>query len=183
MHRVPRLQGRWLGLRDRLYRGSIGIVETRGRVGSTEAADAMCKCAQVELVGCEDVGGGHHAVCVRGDLGSVSAALEQGARAARAVGTVLGVLLLPRPHEALDVLLADFRAITPMLPTPEHLRRLNVHELRALARDYATFPIKGRAISRANRDELVGAFEKLIADSQAMIQRGRSAGKTDAPKV
>ena len=59
-----------------MYRGAIGIIETIGQVGSIEAADAMAKCALVELLGREDIGGGYHAVCVRGDVGSVRASLE-----------------------------------------------------------------------------------------------------------
>ena len=87
-----------------LYRGAIGIIETLGQVGSVEAADAMTKAASVQLLGREDVGGGYHSVTVRGDVGSVRAALESGARAAGEIGKVLGVLLIPRPHDDLDTL-------------------------------------------------------------------------------
>ena len=80
-----------------MYRGALGIIETIGLVGSVEATDAMTKCAEVELLGREDVSGGYHSVLVRGDVGSVRAALEAGVQAAERVGRLAGVLFIPRP--------------------------------------------------------------------------------------
>lgn len=141
-----------------MYRGAVGIIETVGLVGSVEAADAMAKCADVELLGREDVGGGLHAVGVRGDVGSVRAALEAGARAAEQVGRLQGVLLIPRPHDDLEVLWDGFAGPGVPVAWPESLDDLNVHELRALARSLPVFPLRGREISRATREQLVAAL-------------------------
>ena len=158
-----------------VYRGAIGIIETVGQVASTEAADAMTKCADVELVGREDIGGGYHAVCVRGDVGAVRASLEAGSRAAESLGDVVGVLLIPRPHDQLEVALRGFTVGgAPLPPAPsEHplsadeidldqIARSNVHELRSLARRISGFALKGREISRANRQTLVDAIRTHV---------------------
>jgi ethanolamine utilization protein EutM len=78
---------------------AIGLIETRGFVGSVEAADAMVKAAHVELVGKVQVGGGLVTVIVRGDVGAVKAATDAGAAAAEKVGEVLSVHVIPRPHD------------------------------------------------------------------------------------
>jgi ethanolamine utilization protein EutM len=153
-----------------LFRGAIGIIETVGQVGSVEAADAMTKCAEVDLLGREDVGGGYHAVGIRGDVGSVRAALEAGVRAAEGVGELVGVLLIPRPHDQLGAVLGGFRG-NPLRrrPSLEDLEDYNVPQLRALARRLPGIELRGREISRANRDQLLGALRKLLtpADGEA----------------
>ena len=85
---------------------ALGLIETRGLVGSIEAADAMVKAANVVLVGQEQVGGGLVTVMVRGDVGAVKAATDAGAAAARRVGELIGVHVIPNPHE-------DAERITP----------------------------------------------------------------------
>lgn len=77
---------------------ALGMIETKGLVGSIEAADAMVKAANVTLVGQELVGGGLVTVMVRGDVGAVKAATDAGAAAAAAVGELLSVHVIPRPH-------------------------------------------------------------------------------------
>ena len=84
---------------------ALGLIETRGFVGSVEAADAMVKAANVDLVGIEKVGGGLVTVMVRGDVGAVKAATEAGAEAARAVGELISVHVIPRPHTELESIL------------------------------------------------------------------------------
>ncbi|GAI52411.1 unnamed protein product [marine sediment metagenome] len=88
---------------------ALGMVETRGLVGSIEAADAMVKAANVTLIGKERVGGGLVTVMVRGDTGAVKAATEAGAAAANRVGELLSVHVIPRPH-------AEIEQILPQLP-------------------------------------------------------------------
>ena len=78
---------------------ALGLIETRGLVGSLEAADAMVKAAKVTLIGKERVGGGLVTVMVRGDVGAVKAAVEAGSEAARKVGELISVHVIPRPHE------------------------------------------------------------------------------------
>lgn len=77
---------------------SIGLVETRGFVGSIEASDAMVKAASVTLVRTVQIGGGLVSVIVKGDVGSVKAAVEAGAEAAKRVGELVSSHVIPRPH-------------------------------------------------------------------------------------
>jgi ethanolamine utilization protein EutM len=77
---------------------ALGMVETKGLIGSVEAADAMVKAANVTLVGKEYIGAGYVTVLVRGDVGAVKAATDAGAAAARRVGELVSVHVIPRPH-------------------------------------------------------------------------------------
>ena len=81
---------------------ALGMVETHGLVASIEAADAMVKAANVVLIGSEYVGGGYVTVMVRGDVGAVKAATDAGAAAARRVGEVVSVHVIPSPHSDLE---------------------------------------------------------------------------------
>jgi microcompartment protein CcmL/EutN len=78
---------------------AIGLVETKGLVGLVEASDAMCKAANVHLVKTIEIGGGFVTTIVRGDVGSVKAAVEAGAAAAKRVGELVSSHVIPRPHE------------------------------------------------------------------------------------
>ncbi len=84
---------------------ALGMVETRGLVGSIEAADAMVKAANVTLIGKEHVGGGLVTVMVRGDVGAVKAATDAGAAAATWVGELKSVHVIPRPHMEVERIL------------------------------------------------------------------------------
>lgn len=86
-------------------RDALGLVETKGLIGSVEAADAMVKAANVRLVGKEKVGGGYVTVMVRGDVGAVKAATDAGAAAAERVGELVSVHVIPRPHAELEAIL------------------------------------------------------------------------------
>ena len=88
---------------------ALGMVETRGLVAAIEAADAMVKAANVQLVGKEQVGGGLVTVMVRGDVGAVKAATDGGASAAEKVGELISVHVIPRPHTEVDVILPKGR--------------------------------------------------------------------------
>jgi len=78
---------------------ALGMIETKGLVGSVEAADAMVKAANVVLVGKEYIGAGYVTTFVRGDVGAVKAATDAGAAAARRVGELVSVHVIPRPHQ------------------------------------------------------------------------------------
>jgi ethanolamine utilization protein EutM len=80
---------------------ALGMVETRGLVGMIEAADAMVKTANVVLVGWQKVDAGLVTAIVRGDVASVKAATDAGAAAARKVGELIGVHVIPRPVDGL----------------------------------------------------------------------------------
>jgi len=84
---------------------ALGMVETKGLVGSVEAADAMVKAANVTLLGSEYVGGGYVTVMVRGDVGAVKAATDAGAAAAKRVGELVSVHVIPRPHNDVEFIL------------------------------------------------------------------------------
>ncbi len=81
---------------------ALGMIETKGMVGAIEAADAMCKAAKVTLLGKEISGGALVTVMVRGEVGAVKAATDAGAAAARRVGELLSVHVIPRPAEDLE---------------------------------------------------------------------------------
>src|SRR5207245_7755862 len=84
---------------------ALGMIETKGLIGAVEAADAMVKTANVVLVGKEYIGAGFVTVMVRGDVGSVNAATDAGAAAARRVGELVSVHVIPRPHEEVEKIL------------------------------------------------------------------------------
>jgi ethanolamine utilization protein EutM len=81
---------------------ALGMIETKGFVGAVEAADAMVKAANVVLVGREYTGAGLVTVLVRGDVGAVKAATDAGAAAARRVGELVSVHVIPRPHAEVE---------------------------------------------------------------------------------
>ena len=84
---------------------ALGMIETKGLVGSVEAADAMVKSANVVLVGKEQIGAAYVTVMVRGDVGAVKAATDAGAAAARRVGELVSVHVIPRPHSEVEKIL------------------------------------------------------------------------------
>ena len=88
-----------------MIKEALGMVETKGLVGSIEAADAMCKAANVELVGYEKIGSGLVTVMVRGDVGAVKAATDAGVSAAERVGEVVSMHVIPRPHTDVEKIL------------------------------------------------------------------------------
>lgn len=84
---------------------ALGIVETRGLTALVEAADAMVKAANVELVGVDKIGSGYVSVMVRGDVGAVKAATEAGATAVGTLGELVAVHVIPRPHTDVEKIL------------------------------------------------------------------------------
>lgn len=84
---------------------ALGMVETKGLIGAIEAADAMVKSANVTLVGKEMIGSGLVTVMVRGDVGAVKASVDAGAAAAKRVGDLYGVHVIPSPHSDVEGIL------------------------------------------------------------------------------
>uniref|UniRef100_UPI00386F4AA3 BMC domain-containing protein n=1 Tax=Acidiphilium acidophilum TaxID=76588 RepID=UPI00386F4AA3 len=84
---------------------ALGLVETKGLIGALEAADVMVKSANVELVGKELIGGGYCTIIVRGSVDAVKAATEAGGEAAKRVGELVSVHVIPSPHNDLPALL------------------------------------------------------------------------------
>ena len=117
---------------------ALGLIETKGLIGSVEAADAMVKAANVTLIGKEYIGAGYVTVMVRGDVGAVKAATDAGAAAARRVGELVSVHVIPRPHAEVERH-ASRRARSPRWPSRLPPRRrdrdlASIAEARALAR-------------------------------------------------
>lgn len=105
METETKLQQRSLKGEKRMEQNALGMVETRGLVGAIEAADSMVKAANVELVGKEMIGSGLVTVMVRGDVGAVKAATEAGAAAAKRVGELVSIHVIPRPHDEVEHIL------------------------------------------------------------------------------
>jgi ethanolamine utilization protein EutM len=84
---------------------ALGLVETKGLIGAIEAADAMVKAANVRLIGKEQIGSGLVTVMVRGDTGAVKASVDAGAAAAKVVGELYGLHVIPAPHDDVESIL------------------------------------------------------------------------------
>ena len=137
---------------------ALGLIETLGFVGVTEAADAATKAAAVELSAVEQIEGGIISIRVLGDVGAVQAAVEAGVQAAQQVGTLVAHHVIPNPHEDLvDV----FGLMENTGETDEtDLESLPVHRLRQIARETPGIAIQGREISRANRAQLLSELRR-----------------------
>ncbi|WP_017754434.1 BMC domain-containing protein [Calidifontibacillus oryziterrae] len=88
---------------------SLGVIETRGLTAAIEAADAMLKAANVEIVGSEKIGSGLVSVIIQGEVGAVKAATEVGAEAAGRVGELVAVHVIPRPHSDVTKLIPNLK--------------------------------------------------------------------------
>ncbi len=143
---------------------ALAMIETRGLIGAIEAADAMVKAADVRLVKLEVTVGALVTVQAVGEVAAAQAALEAGRRAAERVGEVVSVHVIPRPDDAVRTLQGLDAASSPGSVAPsgqgnpasaEALSRLTVRELRALARTIPDFPLQGRTIAKATKQQLV----------------------------
>lgn len=94
----------------RMAQEALGMVETRGLVAAIEAADAMCKAANVSLVGTEKIGSGLVTVMVRGDVGAVKSSVEAGASSASKLGELVATHVIPRPHSDVEMILPAVKA-------------------------------------------------------------------------
>ncbi|MBI2899069.1 MAG: BMC domain-containing protein [Planctomycetes bacterium] len=151
-----------------VHRNALGMIETRGLVGATEAADAMVKAATVLLFGKEYVGGGYATVFCRGEVGAVKAALDAGASAAKRVGELVTVHMIAKPDAQVESILPNFewvwippwkQAMSLENFDPE---KLTVAELRKLAREMPRIELSGRQISMGDRETLVAAIRKAL---------------------
>lgn len=160
---------------------ALGLIETRGLVGSIEAADVMLKTANVRLIGREIVRDGLVTVEIVGEVAAVKAAVEAGATAASRVGELVSQHVIPRPVDDIEDLLARSlsggteppkplpvprpRRQAPAAPAQEKrvtadssspdLDAMTVRELRTLARSIEGLGIQGRQVSKANKELLI----------------------------
>ena len=158
---------------------ALGLIETRGLVGSIEAADVMVKTANVALLGTEYVGGGLVTVEIVGEVAAVKAAVDAAAAAAARIGQVISTHVIPRPagdiepllrlrqaaagdatanETTIDETLEQEFSLIPSTDDDEYRTQLDamtVHQLRTLARQEEGLGIAGREISKANKDLLI----------------------------
>lgn len=139
---------------------ALGLVETKGLVAAIEAADAMVKAARVTLLGMEQADAGLCTIQVCGDTAAVQAAVDAGAAAAARIGAVVATHVIPRPAPEVRAMQTPQAAPRRTGPTPAGIEDMTVRELRALAREFDDLPIKGREIARANRQQLLDAFQQ-----------------------
>lgn len=153
-----------------LVERALGMIETRGLIGAIEAADAMVKAAKVTLLDKELTTGGLVTIKVIGEVGAVRSAVDAGASAAGKIGELISTHIIPRPHDEVEDLLlyADDSEAAPATYHVQddtkrfhNLERLSVKELRALARKTDNFPLSGREISVAGKDQLLNQLRKF----------------------
>lgn len=94
---------------------ALGMIETKGMTGAVEAADAMVKTANVKLTGNMNIGAAMITVMVRGDVGAVKAATDAGAAAARRVGELIAVHVIPNPHDEVEKILPGSKPSGPAI--------------------------------------------------------------------
>lgn len=136
---------------------AIGLIETRGLVGVIEAADAAVKSAPVELLGIKPIGGGLVSTHFRGEVAAVQVAVQAGVEAALKVSQVISHRVIPAPHLDIENLLLHQpqAASPPAQPPPDELKDLPVARLRQLVRQLPDAQLKGRQVSRANKEALL----------------------------
>lgn len=152
---------------------ALGMIETRGLIGAVEAADAMLKAANVMLLGKVHAEGGLVAVMVEGEVGAVKAAVDAGAAAAKQVGELFAVHVIPRPDDSVAAIIPHPPACPPVvkeqddagdvkddMTTVDTLAAMTVGDLRRLARSIPDLPIKGRNITLAPKAKLLEAIVK-----------------------
>jgi ethanolamine utilization protein EutM len=135
-------------------------------VGAIEAADAGVKAASVTLAGREYADAGLVTVAFRGDTASVKAAVDAGAAAAERVGQLVSVHVIPQPDTELDILAEEMEEgpadnENGRSLDPSRLSSMKVVQLRRAARQVPNFPIKGRNLARAGRDEILAGFRQI----------------------
>jgi ethanolamine utilization protein EutM len=141
---------------------ALGLIETRGLVGAIEAADAGVKAAPVKLLGTERTDPALVTVLFSGDVAAVKAAVDAGAAAAERVGELVAVHVIPRPFPGLELMSDSVDEGTSGGAAPgTPLSEMKVVDLRYKARQLENFPLKGRELSIANRDELLAHFRAL----------------------
>ncbi len=142
---------------------ALGLIETRGLVAAIEAADAAAKAATITLVSAELLGGGIVTLRIRGDLGAVQAAVEAGAQAAKRIGEVLAVRVIPKPVAELDAL------------APSH-RRLSAEQAPDA---FHTMKIRARSSHHAPAGARTDTSESEISRTKATLRTPRSRSLSD----
>ena len=146
---------------------AIGLIETRGLVGAVEAADVAAKSANISLLAFESIGGGLVSLRFCGDVASVQTAVEAGAEAARRISEVVSHHVIPGPHPDLQALLegpsapgSDPDPEQSTKPSESELEATSVARLRQLVRQTPGVRLRGRQVSRANKETLIAELQR-----------------------
>ena len=174
---------------------ALGMVETKGLVAMIEAADAMVKAAKVTLVGWEKIGAGYVTAIVRGDVAAVKAATDAGAAAARRVGELVSVHVIPRPHANLEDALPIGKADTRTArndPRQDRGDRRRDAEGRAARQQQAARCAPDRSVGQGRGNYLVavdtvdagfGETVLIVSGSSARMASGLKDCPVDAAIV
>ncbi len=141
---------------------SIGLIETRGLVGAVGAADAAVKAGNINLLAFELIGGGLVSVKFRGDVAAVQVAVQAGIEAARGISELVSHNVIAAPDKALsDLLTSNATASELIIAEEENLHELSVTQLRQMVRQRSDAQLKGRDVSRANKQMLIDELKRL----------------------
>ncbi|MDI6767671.1 MAG: BMC domain-containing protein [Bacteroidota bacterium] len=127
---------------------ALGLIETKGLVGAIEASDAMCKTAEVQLIGKERTGGGYITVKIIGDVAAVKAAVDAGAAAAQRIGELISVHVIPRPDDDTEIVIHPPQSQTLKPP----YEKKSMDEVPTPARQRITKPRKPKTIKESSVD-------------------------------
>jgi ethanolamine utilization protein EutM len=142
---------------------ALGMIETKGLVSAVEASDAMVKTADVHLIGYELATGGYCCIKIMGEVAAVKSAAEAAANRASRIGELISVHVIPRPDMEIDSLAQDTTKSGSYQESesPSQLEKLSVKQLRKIARATDGIGIKGREISKANKEKLIEEIKKV----------------------
>ena len=145
---------------------SIGLIETRGLVGAVGAADAAVKAGNINLLPFELIGGGLVSVKFRGDVAAVQVAVQAGIEAARGISELVSHNVIAAPDKALSDLLTTNATTSELIiaeneNSEQNLQDLSVTQLRQMVRQRSNAQLKGRDVSRANKQMLIEELKRL----------------------
>lgn len=166
---------------------ALGMIETKGLVGSIEAGDAMVKAANVTLIGKVHVGGAYVTVMVRGDVGAVKAATDAGAAAAQRVGELISVHVIPRPHHEVEYILPSLPFMDddddgPASPLDGGETEPEIKDEPALEADSEPAEEETEDVSSAEEAEEVSVEETADATDVAAEAKSAKTSEVDIAK-
>lgn len=166
---------------------ALGMIETKGLVGSIEAGDAMVKAANVTLIGKVHVGGAYVTVMVRGDVGAVKAATDAGAAAAQRVGELISVHVIPRPHHEVEYILPSLPFMDddddgPVSPLDGGETEPEIKDEPALEADSEPAEEETEDVSSAEEAEEVSVEETADATDVAAEAKSAKTSEVDIAK-
>lgn len=166
---------------------ALGMIETKGLVGSIEAGDAMVKAANVTLIGKVHVGGAYVTVMVRGDVGAVKAATDAGAAAAQRVGELISVHVIPRPHHEVEYILPSLPFMDddddgPVSPLDGGETEPEIEDEPALEADSEPAEEETEDVSSAEEAEEVSVEETADATDVAAEAKSAKTSEVDIAK-